>query len=571
MATFEDKLLRDETSVEKDEKKLSDDEFKSAMSTAARDRGPDLRLAQNDAAPKPDAVADNSDWRTAFHQMDMRDRLNPVKALSQIGGKIDEFVDPASAKPINYAPGTEPGAPDPYGITAHSNALAAARNAPPPQPAAPAPELRMPAYRPPTTVAAHWDPTRDPERASTRNAERANVVSTLAADEAVNKARQMQATIHADGLEGAYQDAENRRVDRMAGEMKRQAYMDEQRSKVDRITQDVAESKIDPGRLYGDVDTGTRIAIAIGGMFGGMSAALNGGENHFLKTIQGNIDRDIDAQKEALGNKKFAASQAKGMLGELRQDFGDDRTAELVNEKAAWQNVMTQIDSQMARADGAGMQAEGLKMKAVAEGKLIGIQAEIDRNTHVNSYTYGGGGAGTSKTNPLAIHLPNGQVRIASTEEEARKMRGRAGILEKQRVIDEKALRLRREIANNPTSGSMAKYKELQGLQEDSASLWSTGVEQGVLKDAEYERAVKRVADYTNMNPFTYGDTDKALSATAERRDKEFEAELNAVAPEGGVTGHRVDANGQIQPTTEYDGTTSAPIRRPKTGKPIGQ
>lgn len=72
----------------------------------------------------------------------------------------------------------------------------------------------------------------------------------------------------------------------------------------DDFLQDMKAGHIDPNHYMGSMDTPKRISTAIGLLLGGIGGGLLHQENPALKFLNAQIDRDVDAQKANLGQKR---------------------------------------------------------------------------------------------------------------------------------------------------------------------------------------------------------------------------------------------------------------------------
>lgn len=574
---FSRRLRGEENAVQGDEAKLGRDEER--LQTFSERLGLPLQ------APPPDErLADNSPKWT----LGGGDRIAPPQPIPQEADLVaqkekdqaiyqaykaerDAPAQPAQLRSLLGPGNAAPPSPIPAGMQIGPNG--GLMPAPPAQPAlapmtapagAPAgvPELTMPTYRAPTTIAAHWDKSRDPLHASTRDMQRSDVRAVLGADIAENRAVQQQNTIQADALESAANDAEARRVERMAAEQGRQKYLADQQSKLDTVIQDVATAKVDPKRLYGNADTGTRLMLIIGGMFGGLADRGNG--NEFLKHIQANIDRDVDAQKANIENKKFGAQQGRGMLNDLRQDFGDARMGELANEKAAWTNVNTMIDAQMARAQNPLMQARGEKMRAMAQGRLTDIQAQIDQVTHVNSYTAGGNAGNPQAPDPLFVPTgANGVGFRARTPKEAEQARGVVyakqnilPLLDRMKAIYRKTNFVERGVKSVYTSADVTSLQSLQAQVALNLRELST-TSPGAMDKGMQELAGQIQGDWTSMQ----GNPERAATEFARTIGNQLDSLERAQGGQGAHQEVRRDTTGNFYTTSQ--GEPSYASQRP--------
>lgn len=72
---------------------------------------------------------------------------------------------------------------------------------------------------------------------------------------------------------------------------------------INQVTHDIMNDKINPNHYLENKSTGSKIATAIGLLFGGMGAARTGGQNPALQFLQSQIQRDLEAQKSNMDQK----------------------------------------------------------------------------------------------------------------------------------------------------------------------------------------------------------------------------------------------------------------------------
>jgi len=126
---------------------------------------------------------------------------------------------------------------------------------------------------------------------------------------------------------------------RMAREAEQQLREDEaqrveREKKADELVEDVrtrsdelANSGIDPNRLYKNASVPQRIVGALSLFIGGFLEAYTG-KNSALAIINQQIDRDIEAQKVAIEQKRSAIETRRGLLGTMLDRYKDMGTAE---------------------------------------------------------------------------------------------------------------------------------------------------------------------------------------------------------------------------------------------------
>lgn len=72
----------------------------------------------------------------------------------------------------------------------------------------------------------------------------------------------------------------------------------------EQLAQDIASSKVDPGRFWSSKNLGQKVSASIGLILGGIGQAFGGGPNAALGIIQNQMEKDIEAQKADLGKKQ---------------------------------------------------------------------------------------------------------------------------------------------------------------------------------------------------------------------------------------------------------------------------
>ncbi len=111
------------------------------------------------------------------------------------------------------------------------------------------------------------------------------------------------------------------------------------------LSQEVANAKVDPKRLFHNMSTGQKIFSMIGVVLGGIGAGMTHGPNLGLQVIQKAIDDDIDAQKADLGKKQ-------SLLSNNLQKYRDMKTAEQATALQMNSIVQGQIAATSAKYGG---------------------------------------------------------------------------------------------------------------------------------------------------------------------------------------------------------------------------
>jgi hypothetical protein len=147
------------------------------------------------------------------------------------------------------------------------------------------------------------------------------------------------------------QDAVNRQTQALATNaeasaklaLEQQNYMAKADEQLTGMTSELANSKVDPQRLWNSKSTGSKINAALMTFVSGLSQAFTGdtGANKVLGMIQRDIDQDIAQQqstyqiaRNALGDKLNMVSMAKARFGDSQQALTAARIAALETTKS---------------------------------------------------------------------------------------------------------------------------------------------------------------------------------------------------------------------------------------------
>lgn len=147
-------------------------------------------------------------------------------------------------------------------------------------------------------------------------------------------------------LAGAYETAgAAAERDRQEAWQKRQAEhradMERRIGEIDQLNNEIANTKLDPGRWWKNRGAGRSILALIGLGLGAFAEGYSGGKlkNRAAEMIERAIDRDIDAQKSDMWNKRAGLKGKQTLYGLARQRFGDDKQAEMFARSQMWRQV----------------------------------------------------------------------------------------------------------------------------------------------------------------------------------------------------------------------------------------
>lgn len=145
-----------------------------------------------------------------------------------------------------------------------------------------------------------------------------------------------------------------------------------------KMADELARSKPDPGRLMASASHGMQFTMAIGAVAGGMLSALNGGPNQFLEHLDKIIDRDVSAQNQAIENKRSALGMKQTMLSQFIQQTGDRRLGASQYRQMLLEAAKSQLKAQDS-ALGIPEQRAGTQLAVNA------LQQKIDGLNEINT------------------------------------------------------------------------------------------------------------------------------------------------------------------------------------------
>lgn len=113
-------------------------------------------------------------------------------------------------------------------------------------------------------------------------------------------------------------EAENQRA--MKAQALYEQHMNASQQHLDSLANDIASTKVDPGRLWKNASTGAKIGTALSVILGGLGQGMSHSTHNMAwDAVQGAIDKDIDAQKADLGKKQSLLSDNLRIQGNLTQ------------------------------------------------------------------------------------------------------------------------------------------------------------------------------------------------------------------------------------------------------------
>ncbi len=522
-------------------------------------------------APPPQAAPPpQQGWRGAFHSMDMRDRLNPVKALSQIGGHIDQHTDTGQAVnatlglgPHQFAAGLR--AQKERGDAPPAEAAGGAVFAPDPQQGGAPSTWGGGGY-----VAPHMGVTSrstqkgvefSPETMAAQQGMAAHGRNAIGYGAAAEMQQRDQA-YQGQEAENAY--AHGERAMQHINEGRRGIEQFHAEQEVRDKKSELAETPATVPEYFSKLKTGDKVINLIGLALGGVDLMGNrGGRNSFLDGIQNNIAAQMGKKGHELD---FAEKGVKTLEGK----HDKARMLEAQKYRDGLDAVKMEMHAQALKSGDPAVMARAEAQSSALDKELLQVdmhldEAKQDKVVEHQSMTGGSGGAGGAQELAHDRFIPTGPngegVYAADAAEHhtiTTNMKSTADIV----ANIEKAVAIRKAMNPlNPKSVYDA-HQQLKMLQADTETSLATNKGQGAMS-----RDDKAVADANtgNFSAISPGSTERLMEAANRLKGA---SERGIVGLPRVQSGYARKANGQTIRTgqytgSEYQGAPTAPPRPP--------
>lgn len=275
------------------------------------------------------------------------------------------------------------------------------------------------------------------------------------------------------------------------------------------LRQEIENEEIDSGRLWRNKSTGKKIALAIGGFLSGF-VRRGKGEDPILRQIEGEIDRDIEQQRDAFGSRRVALNKLTNLYAQARQKGLDDLAAVEVAKGAAMAHVesrlrelgeRTQDQAQQAalfrKADEFSLRREESLQKSVLAGAQK-IETKVEKK---RVPTRGVGAAGVdTKGRPVAFPglVSTGERASPLREKEVNELSKAVGALSDMMASIETLERLRARHGTEFFEGGVSAQANL--ATEDIKSAIQKAKGGGVMTDADERRLNKIVPTISDFS-----------------------------------------------------------------------
>lgn len=406
---------------------------------------------------------------------------------------------------------------------------------------------------PPTMIGAHFDPSRVPLRGSTQYAmDRALDNSPeIAARYGLANVQATAAEASAGILEREAERAQYERAQRIEREKERQGVVKEQLQRAKALNEEAQRATVDPNKFF----------QGPGGIMMAIGAVLRPG-NEGMNFLQRAFENNLSWQREQVNAKRQNARDAETTLGKYQAAFGDERAGELAWEADARDIARMKLMALAERSQSPQIMAQadvmGTMLARDRDLKRSELQGRIDQMSYVPRQVVGGG-MGTPQKLEHIVRLPNGMAVQMQSKELQQKAIEKTAITEMIRRNNNSAITKRDELVKALKSGDIRKAdaikRELTDMRESTMSLVSIAREQGVVKDAEFERAKESTAAYLSLNP----KADDAIRSHTERTVQDLGFFIRAAGGEQVQPGYVVQPGKGIQPTAQYVGHATSP------------
>lgn len=266
--------------------------------------------------------------------------------------------------------------------------------------------------------------------------------------------------------------------------------------KLDDMTKEVRDGKIDPDGYWNEKGMGARIAAAIGMGLGAFGAAINGGQNGAAKIIEDLVQGHVNAQKVALGQKEKGVDAQRNKIAMLRQQGFDDQQADqgalvggLEAAKAQLSATIQANSSDVVRANGQKLMGEidqkiaGAKMQFAQAAAAAAQKKQLSANEQI-SLARLNHDVDKDKRGRM-IRLADGSTGLAPTIEDATKLKES----DENRLAMVGNLQRLRQIVSSTTPMNGETRDEAARISKELVTSYGVMKKLGALSDSDRELA----------------------------------------------------------------------------------
>ncbi len=376
LSAFESRLLGDREQIDRDNARLSDDEFKASMRSAASGpQGP--LLAMNDAGAPGGADA------MPGEAMDIRRSL-VAPVMSDVGGPQlgpgPAYQAPPPAQTMagwGPPPGPPPGLPPPY------HGLARELMTPEQKAANPLPGQPMLAKPPPTVIPAPRPVQTGPGvpggLQAAVNADHAAELGTYDQERAQQSAL-TGAQVAKQSYEGQLGSKEAARQEKAALDLQAEAdkgdeYLTSYLKRSDKINNDLATQKFDPNRAYHNASDAGKVGIIIGGFLGNIIP----GVNQLMSALDLSTADEVTKQREEYERGQKGLANRNTIFGHFFEANKNKHLSMLETQNALMTANKTRIAAQVQSAGVPETIAKGDMAVTAIDRAQAQLKTQIDK------------------------------------------------------------------------------------------------------------------------------------------------------------------------------------------------
>jgi len=190
--------------------------------------------------------------------------------------------------------------------------------------------------------------------------------------------QQKQAAIQAANADAIARQKYTDSLELKAQEGIRQQAISNQMMKYQATVDDVNNTKITPWASR--ASTGDKVGLVIAAMLAGFGGGLAHDPGAGMRLVDGVLNRDLEQQKSDLASKQNTSNQSLNLLGIMRQNFGDEATAQAATRAAQYDVLQSQLNAKLAGLPDAA-KANGMVMmsnlKAAQAAQLNTLQSGL--------------------------------------------------------------------------------------------------------------------------------------------------------------------------------------------------
>lgn len=511
-------------------------------------------------------------------------------------GRLDERLTPPTAAPLPTGVGlilpTGVGRPEdimppgarvvPAPSAAPSAAPAPVATTPGTPPQSPALPMQL-SYPPVQVVPGGWQSRERVVNPGEKIAddvkeEQLGALDTQLEGQQIRQASQMQTAQKEREQLNALADAHNDfRAEQAAKQAKRDFAAEQARVRYETAVDQAAQiGDVNPNRFFAERGAGAQLLAIIGVALGQAGASINGGPNTAMQLIEGAIDRDMQAQRDNIAKAQGNVAASKGVLAEMRGQFGDEQQAEAAAKDAMLANTEIRLKSLAAGAKSDEAKANAFELLSQLQmkrgmlkqqwGSIENDKIEKESQRYTPTHTVGGAPAASpasKESDERLVTLDDGKTYQMRSAEDAKKIRAQlAGVRQIEGLA--KDLDKQRDETGTYVPGTKG-AANAQSLGAQMLYAFKDTEQAGTVDKGLIESFDKLIGD---PNGITSRSGQRALSY-AERKRASIISALKANGSRVVQEGYARDQSGNVVPTQAFAGQSVANAAMPAGFKAV--